>query len=106
MTCSGELFRDPAQRPPDTSDRIGATQPFGHCYGRLQVLRGFLVRSLGLSRSCILCLLLEPLQAGLSALTSPSLSTLALTGGAQLLHKSRLLKLREHASDLAHSDPH
>jgi len=27
VTGSGKLFRDLAQRPPHTSDRIGATQP-------------------------------------------------------------------------------
>src|SRR5262245_39487951 len=98
LTGSGKLFRDPAQRPSHTGDRT-----FGHGYGRLQLLRGFLARCPGLIRSCLLCQLLEPLQTGLSALTSPSLLTLALTGGAQLLHESRLLELRGHASDLAHS---
>jgi hypothetical protein len=33
-------------------------------------------------------------------------SSLALAGSAQLLYKPRLLKLRKHANDLAHGNPH
>src|SRR5262245_10592085 len=95
MTGSGKLFRDPAQRPSHTSDRICAAQPLGHGHSLLQFRDRHLI--LGQAR---------PLDTRLARLASPSLPTLALTGGAQLLHESRLLELREHASDLVHSDAH
>jgi hypothetical protein len=53
MTGSGKLFRDPAQRPPPTSDRIGAPQALGHSNRRLQRLGGLLEWYLGLT-FCVL----------------------------------------------------